>query len=59
MPEIPMIQRKAMPRPETIKENIILGKVKFNSGNKKSISDNREQNLKRGKVKLRLDHTCS
>ena len=34
MPEIPMIQRKAMPRPETIKENIILGKVKFNSGNK-------------------------
>ena len=28
MPEIPMIQRKAMPRPETIKENIIFGKVK-------------------------------
>ena len=41
MPEIPMIQRKAMPRPETIKENIILGKVKFNSGNK-----NRQQGAK-------------
>ena len=29
-----MIQRKAMPSPETIKENIILGEVNFNSGNK-------------------------